>query len=1120
MRREPNLTLRGALAILGHHERRLIDSLDKLLGGVILAAGAGAGLASVGAPAAFGTLAAIWGWIEQKNEALRLVRQLLNAASAKLNNTLGVERRQLIIAAHTTIVAAAFFESFNEWANEELDRRPRLSDADKKTLIAGKRPDRDESLVDMLYRAEIPAPSPTRSYANNIEAIERWMSYFGESFKPFLKRSYGLRMRDSDWERVQETAIERYESHYFTLAATVPEFMVWAMLGEHAATQYDTARRHTDIVAALDMDRAALGRVEEFLALQAGQPRNALALCAVVERANRGVLDQPIVPTEAERYGTAVEFPAVRQIYVNPRYRIVRATDDTRPADESWWDEAPSRDDIDLTLAACMTVPDATRLPVLLLGHPGAGKSLLTKVLAARLTAAAGYTAVRVPLRQVGANAPIMEQIQQALDIATHKRVNWWELTEQGHDTVRVVLLDGLDELLQATSNDRSGYLQEVMEFQRIEAEQERPVVVVVTSRTVVADRVDIPTGTTVIQLDYFDEADIEQWLSRWQEANGALIASGKVRELTFAAACRHFELARQPLLLLMLALYSADPASPALDDDLSSADLYNRILDNFARREVAKKAELKLSSHETERRVKDQLDRLSVAALAMFNRGRQDITETELGGDLAALHERTIASSHLGELGQRLIAEFFFVHAAEAQPLPDMKHSQNAPVALGSKTREQPRRSYEFLHATFGEYLVASRVMTELVDVAETALGSRRGPREPDDNLLFALLCHAPLAVRISTLSFAAEIFADLSRRECKNALETLDILISSYRNRHGSDRYVAYQPQQVDRVRQLATYSANLITLRAALRPGEKVPLEKMFYASVKPLEQWRSTAMLWRAGLDSDGLLAILGILRIVDNSLIFSVNKDTVLSAEVADVWFAQLTVDPQLANRVRYGIAICEQTLVEDDVPVTWQDIMGARLIPVISGVMNDTYSARLPTITPPPPGTSTESIEWVGRLVMRLLRMRGSDPDVESSALRFLFDNFDVKLSLSYVFGQKPYVDNEQKPYVDNRAFVAAFIRNPKILETVPEMRNPEIYGEFFEVMFAAFSAEHVSDLKKLVSKLELGPKWKAQLNSLRTSSDGLSRLIIGLIDRYEPIEIPLEEYDFGTYNR
>ena len=67
------------------------------------------------------------------------------------------------------------------------------------------------------------------------------------------------------------------------------------------------------------------------------------------------------------------------------------------------------------------------------------------------------------------------DQIQQALDLATNQRVAWWRLVEQSSETVRVVLLDGLDELLQTTSNDRSSYLQDVMEFQRVETEQEEP---------------------------------------------------------------------------------------------------------------------------------------------------------------------------------------------------------------------------------------------------------------------------------------------------------------------------------------------------------------------------------------------------------------------------------------------------------------------------------------------------------------------------------------------------------------------------------------------------------------------------------------------------------------------
>jgi hypothetical protein len=50
MRREPSLTFEGALRILGHHEPRLIGKLDTVLGGVILASGAGIAAATLGGP--------------------------------------------------------------------------------------------------------------------------------------------------------------------------------------------------------------------------------------------------------------------------------------------------------------------------------------------------------------------------------------------------------------------------------------------------------------------------------------------------------------------------------------------------------------------------------------------------------------------------------------------------------------------------------------------------------------------------------------------------------------------------------------------------------------------------------------------------------------------------------------------------------------------------------------------------------------------------------------------------------------------------------------------------------------------------------------------------------------
>lgn len=78
MRDVPELTFRGALGVLGHYDRPVLDRLNTLLGGLIMVAGAAlTGLTAAPVVA----IAALWGWVDQKNEALGLVRKLLERSA-------------------------------------------------------------------------------------------------------------------------------------------------------------------------------------------------------------------------------------------------------------------------------------------------------------------------------------------------------------------------------------------------------------------------------------------------------------------------------------------------------------------------------------------------------------------------------------------------------------------------------------------------------------------------------------------------------------------------------------------------------------------------------------------------------------------------------------------------------------------------------------------------------------------------------------------------------------------------------------------------------------------------------------------------------------------------------
>ncbi len=534
MWREPSLTFEGALRILGKHEHRTIEKIDKLLGGVILGAGAAAGLVALGATplapvAAFGV---VWGWVEQKGLAVELLRSAVDAVSGNMAGTRGYERRELIEAAHSVIAVASFFEALQEHVGKEFYGQLKITADEKKSLINQMTPGNRKAVVDVLYSSEIPAPSALFGFEENVERVAKWQTEYALRLR-YLTSGLMPANQEINWSAVLKTASERYRTQYLKLAVKVPEFAMWAQLVEHAATRSavrqtgamvtdsiedfgNTLRElNADVMFALQADRDALNRVEVLLSaythgtiLQNGEitsdsQRGELSeLQATVRRANSGILDEKIIPAGRDRYPAGLEIPRVSEIYINPRYRVAEFDTKSRPADEQWWDRHELHDDFDIFLARYVTSADASRQPLLLLGHPGAGKSLLTKVFATRLPPS-DYTVVRVPLRRVSADAEIHHQIGEALEISTHQQIAWSDLARESRETVRVVLLDGLDELLQASEHDRSSYLVDIMRnFQSVEAAQLRPVVVIVTSRTVVADRVYIPDGTTIVKLD------------------------------------------------------------------------------------------------------------------------------------------------------------------------------------------------------------------------------------------------------------------------------------------------------------------------------------------------------------------------------------------------------------------------------------------------------------------------------------------------------------------------------------------------------------------------------------------------------------------------------------------
>ena len=155
-----------------------------------------------------------------------------------------------------------------------------------------------------------------------------------------------------------------------------------------------------------------------------------------------------------------------------------------------------------------------------------------------------------------------------------------------------------------------------------------------------------------------------------------------------------------------MLALYdAADNALQNDEQELDESDLYERLLVSFAQREV-RKTRPHLTAEPLKAAVESELLRLSVVAYSMFNRGRQWAAEDELSAEpwthcFAATTRRPRLQGSTAGDARADRHRPAFLHP----PSPGPSHDRRLTTC-------------EFLHATFGEYLIARLTAHELRDL------------------------------------------------------------------------------------------------------------------------------------------------------------------------------------------------------------------------------------------------------------------------------------------------------------------------------------------------------------------------------------------------------------------
>ncbi len=187
-----------------------------------------------------------------------------------------------------------------------------------------------------------------------------------------------------------DAALACYEAQYAELAMQFEDFAVWANLHEHKAT-----RQVIDKLSSYVQQRAALAAKSStaidvgFAKVQAAvsqiprilESTRATDIVAALQRHYDARVNEPIIEDkyETEEGKPRLSFPKIKDAFIPQSYRAIVYTSKIRRLEaEDTWQPIQPRQDLGAFLLSYLSSPYSTENPLIILGHPGSGKSLLT----------------------------------------------------------------------------------------------------------------------------------------------------------------------------------------------------------------------------------------------------------------------------------------------------------------------------------------------------------------------------------------------------------------------------------------------------------------------------------------------------------------------------------------------------------------------------------------------------------------------------------------------------------------------------------------------------------------------------------------------------------------------
>ena len=704
-------------------------------------------------------------------------------------------------------------------------------------------------------------------------------------------------------EKLPQKAIEVYQAQYIYLADQFNDFALFSQL-ENFEGIHHAIKRNKEALELLigttnkidvglnNLNNLVNSITTDYSAIQAQNIVDDLKK-QYIALIQEPIIDDKEIKSDTERM--SLKFPKIVDAFIPQSYKCLSYQQrDIKLEDGSVWHEVPTQYDLDKFFIRYLYSPDSIDYPLIILGQPGSGKSLLTKVLSAQLMSKS-YTVIRIPLREVNADDGVDILVEDQIKKDTNRPLSmqgYGGFATQFKEKPLIIILDGYDELLQAKGNVFSGYLEKVRRFQQDQKRMERPVRIIITSRITLIDKARVPINSAILRLMEFDSDQQEKWINIWNNINADYFVKKKINPFSLPLKEKGeknsvIELAEQPLLLLMLAIYDSEANELAKINNIKRTELYDNLLCRFIRRERRRYVagfEDK-TPEEQEEIVDKEMNRLGVVAIGMYNRQEVVIRSRQLEEDLdtfKAHREDDSSKTHTLKESESVLGGFFFIHKSTAQDVD--AHSDSSESA------------YEFLHNTFGEFLAADFILRNTINEVKDIFIDRQfkstglenklsNPDSLDSGWLYCLmfepLYSRPVVIEmlrehidkalnrnleISKFSFdiKKDIFIDNLQYLIKNQLR----MVLNTRNYPSVMRGGPLLDRDIPLLGYLSTYSLNLVILACALSPEGFEFNEEEYMQSGKDKSDsrpWDKLASLWEAWFSPADLMGLSVILR---------------------------------------------------------------------------------------------------------------------------------------------------------------------------------------------------------------------------------------------------------------